>query len=335
MKQYTAAVIGCGRIGFSWEFERGRAKPATHIGAFLENPRIKLIGAAEIHPGRRRRAAKFLRRIPVYRDAAELFKNSRPDIVAVATPDETHEKLSVLAAQRGAKLVICEKPLAADMETARAIVGAAQRAGVILLVNHMRRFDPTLTKLRQAIRNGVFGRIQKVNTLYVNGLLNNGTHAVDLLRWYLGEVNQVSGWFNPGTSFTHRGDSNIDGFLDFNGGARVALQSLEARNYYLFEQEFYGTKAAILIRNLGLDIHIIPTTPQSRLGSFYQLDYKNIRRFKRESRRSFFASMTNHAVQCLDGKVKPVSTGEDGLKALGVLLALRRSASAGGKMIKV
>jgi predicted dehydrogenase len=204
----------------------------------------------------------------------------------------------------------------------------------MLLVNHMRRFDPALRKLGQDIRSGKFGSIQQVRCLYVNGLMNNGTHTVDLLRWYFGEVASVQGWKNGRAAFSHRDDVNVDGILTFKSGLRAHLQSLNVDDYYLFEQEYYGTKAAVFLRDLSLTATIVPAT---KLGSITGLPELNRARAKTEGKksRSYFREMARHAVACLDRRARPESTGEDARKALRILLALRKSAETRGSSVRL
>jgi predicted dehydrogenase len=331
-KKYTAAVLGCGRIGFLWEFEGGRARPATHIAAFLKNPRIKLVGGVEVNAELRKMVTKHHPRVPVFADAKSLFRHVVPDIVSVASPDELHLPLVRQAAEAGVRLIICEKPIAPTVAEAEEIVRICKEKNVILLINHMRRFDPVLARLRVKIKEGLFGRIQQARCLYVNGLLNNGTHTIDLLRWYFGEVAWVMGFKNSDAVFTHKNDYNVDGIVSFKNGLRATLQSLNAKDYYLFEQEYYGTKGAIFARNLGLEISLASVKKKSVENSLPLLDFKAAKRFGNK-KRSYFRSMAEHAVLCLDGKAKPASTGEDGLMDLKVLIALRKSAERHGEKI--
>lgn len=327
MKKYTAALIGCGRIGFSWDFEKGRNKPAAHIGAVSENAHIRLVGAADtdikqLHAVRTRYA-----RIPLFKSGKELIKKTRPDMVIIATPDEHHIQDIELAASYGVRLILCEKPLATNLRDAMRGIRIAKKKGSMLIINHMRRFDPTLIALQQKIKRGIIGDIMLARALYVNGLLNNGTHTVDLLRWYMGDIAWVQGIENRHALFSHKNDYNADAMIGFRSGARGVIQSLDARQYYLFEQEFYGTKGMLSLKNLSLNIEKTPVQGQ-------RLVHQKVIHFG-DGNRSFFRSMMRHAVRCLDGVDVPRSTGEDGYRALQVLLAIRASIEAKGKKILI
>jgi len=326
-KKYTAAVLGCGKIGLLWEFLPKRPKPATHIGAFLKHSRIELLAAAEPNSEHRAVAQKFLKKIPVYQTAEELFQNHRPEIIALATPDELHLRGVELAVKNGVKLIICEKPIATNLVDGQRIIDLCEKSGVILLINHMRRFDKLLAQVVADLRGEKYGKIQQIRCLYPNGLLNNGTHAIDFIRWAVGEAEKVFGWKNNYPSFTHRGDYNVDGILEMQNGGRAVFQSVNKEDYSVFEIEFYGTKGAVLVRNLGFTIDILPVQKSFLFAGLSELNFEKTKRSTKY--RSFFAGMADHAVACLDGKIKPISRGEDGLMDLRVLLALRRSAETG------
>lgn len=332
MKKYTAAVIGCGRVGVQMEGDPGKPKPATHTGAFIKSSRIKLVGAAEVDLTTRRRAQKFMPGMPIFSNADELLKKTKPDIVAIATPDKTHWPMVRVAAKYNPKLIIDEKPIADNISDAKKIISLCKKKGIVLLINYMRRFDPVLHKLGEKIRGGELGKIQQARCLYVNGLRNSGSHAIDLLRWYLGEVKWVQGWKNPYAAFSHKGDGNVDAILMMKNGTRVILQSLNIKNYSIFEIEFYGTRKATMIRNMGFTIDVVPLRKSHHYTGFQELDIAKIKRHTDE-KRSFFSAMAKHAVACLDGREKPASTGYDALRALEIIDAIRKSATRGGSQI--
>lgn len=331
--RYKAAVIGGGRIGIFAELDSIKSKPATHAGAFLKHAKTELVGLAEIDSEKRSKIKKLFPEIPLFDDAGELLEKTKPIIVSIATPDETHWSMVNLAVKYGARLIICEKPIATVLGDARKIINTCKRSDVILLVNHVRRFDPLLREFQEKMRAGEFGKIHQIRCLYVNGLLNSGTHAIDLIRWFVGEVVSVQGRYNKQFAFTHQGDHNVDGFLDLKNGSRVVLQSFEKNDYYIWNIEFYGSKGALFVHDLGFHLQAVPVLRGKVTAKFNELALGAAKNFGRI--RSFFAPMADHAVACLDERIKPVSGGEDGLAALRVLLALRQSAEAGGKKVIV
>jgi phthalate 4,5-cis-dihydrodiol dehydrogenase len=85
------------------------------------------------------------------------------DAVYIATPTQLHAQQVVQAAQAG-KHVLVEKPMAQSLESARAMVEAAQRAGVVLVVGHSHSHDLPIRRMHELIESGELGAVGMVNT---------------------------------------------------------------------------------------------------------------------------------------------------------------------------
>ncbi len=330
-KKYKAAVIGCGKIGTMVNNYQKEVQPATHAGAWLACPRTELVGLADIHPERLKSAAQYFPGVPLFDSVRAMLIEKKPDIVSIATPPNSHLALVKLAAQCGTKAIICEKPIAESEKEARAIIEVCRKNKSLLFINHQRRFDPLIGKWREKIKKGFIGDIIQASCYYYNGLFNNGTHTIDLLRFFLDEVEWLSAILNPKTTATQNHDKNVDALLGFKNGVRVSLQSL-VKNYCLAEYYFYGNKGMVAIKNLGYEIEYRKLIKNKYYKGYYQLSDPIIK----EGRvRSFMGPMADHVVSCLDGKAKPQSRGEDGLADLKTLLALKESAENNGKLLKL
>ena len=133
---------------------------------------------------------------------------SNPEVSAVyiATPPGEHEEFTVRAAAAG-KHVLCEKPLAASVEQSAKMVDACRRHGVLLMTAYRKYFEPAALYLKSLVRNGSFGRIDRILTsfseLYVPGvsqpwlveptlagggpLMDLGIYCVNTSRWLVDE----------------------------------------------------------------------------------------------------------------------------------------------------
>ncbi len=135
------------------------------------------------------------------------------DLVSIVTPPAWHKEMS-LAALNAGKHVLCEKPTALNAEEARVMWEAAARTDRIALIDHELRFLPTRQKMRRLIREGYIGHLYHVTYAYRSnsrrdptkpwtwwsdasqggGILGAlGSHMVDALRWWFGEITEVSG----------------------------------------------------------------------------------------------------------------------------------------------
>lgn len=327
-KMYRAAVIGCGMIGMTAEADRKRLKPATHAGAFFRNSRTALVGLCDADPKKRLLAARLFPGIPFFMSAEEMFRAVQPDIVSIATHPDSHREYLALALQHKVRAIMCEKPLADSVKDGERIVRlAAKHPRTAIFVNHMRRFDPLLRKTAAKLRLGHIGTVLQSACYYTKGIRNNGTHIIDLLRYFLGDIAWVYG-VRGNAEFHLPGDENIDALLKFKSGALASLHALEDRAYGIHDLHFYGTKGALRITRYGFEVEWRSVRPSR--------DYKNFNELTppvlEGDKRSFFAPMAAHVVRVLDGKEQPLSTPADGLAALRVIEALFLSAKTGRKV---
>ena len=330
--KYKAAVIGLGRIGAQEELYRKEVQPGTHAGAFSGNSRIILAGLADLDPKKLAAAKKLFPKALLFSSAEKMLKEVKPDIVSVAVPVEGHLPMVELASQYGARAIICEKPITPTIGQAKQMIGVCKKSNSLLFVNHTRRFDPLLNKVRDEIQAGKIGKLVQTTGYYYNGLFNNGTHLVDLLRFFLGDIDWLWAKENKETRKAELiNDLNVDAVLHFKSGVRAVLQSLPA-NYVLMEVYFYGQKGAFFLRDSCYKVEYRKLAPHKYYKGYEQLS--PAKQSKGEIR-SFMPSMAENVVRCLDSKAKPASSGQDGLAVLKVLDCLKQSARQGGKIIKL
>jgi phthalate 4,5-cis-dihydrodiol dehydrogenase len=161
--------------------------------------RVTLVAAADSRAEARARfAADFDG--TAYATVEELCADPAVEAVYVATPHQYHAQHAALAAQAGKHLLI-EKPLALTLADGAAIVEAAQRGGVALVVGHSHSFDAPVARLRALIAGGEFGTLRMINALNYTDYLyrprrpeeldtaqgggavfNQAAHHVDIVR---------------------------------------------------------------------------------------------------------------------------------------------------------
>ena len=110
------------------------------------------------------------------------------DVAIVASPDETHYALLKELVGRPLRLVIAEKPLTKTLEQATEIVDLYKRKNIPVAVNYTRRFAKGIVSLRNDIREENFGKPLRGVGYYGKGILHNGSHMVDLLNFFFGNV---------------------------------------------------------------------------------------------------------------------------------------------------
>lgn len=137
------------------------------------------------------------------------------DLVCIATPTALHGPQTLAALARGAH-VLCEKPMAMNATEARAMLEAATAAGRLHMIDHELRFNPNRARVAEMIAQGDLGELRHINIANIGAswanpasrpkgdwwsdaaqgggrLGANGSHQVDMLRWWMGEVAWVTG----------------------------------------------------------------------------------------------------------------------------------------------
>lgn len=335
---YTGALIGAGRIGMLLEKDPKRLKPATHFGMMNSHPKINFTAVCDTSEENLKIAKQMNQNIEIYSDAVTMLNEIKPDIVSIATWKDTHYEMMRACVDADIPVIICEKPIAEKFEDALEIVKEIENSGKHLIINHRRRFDSLLYPVIDEIKSGRIGEIIQVSAFYVFGLVTTGTHLIDALRFFLkdvaGEMVWASGFENKFKHHAPPDDPCIDGFIGFENGLKVSLQSMNIQDYDIFNVSFYGRKGMIQFKNIGRDFNYYDVIPSKEHDGFTELSDDPTKKIGGEPRNQF-TYMLDNAINCIEGSAKSLSTGRDSLKALQVLLALQESVRENGKVISI
>jgi predicted dehydrogenase len=122
---------------------------SNHARVFAEMPGVRLVGIAD--PDRKQAGlVGAALGCPTVDDLDELF-DLGVDAVSIAAPTHLHRDLALTAIRRGVHVMV-EKPIGSNVEEGRAIVAAARRAGLTLMVGHVERFNPAVQAIKDALR---------------------------------------------------------------------------------------------------------------------------------------------------------------------------------------
>ena len=345
MKKYTAAIIGCGRIGFTLGFDKKREAPASHTMALLQNPSITLTAGCDTFEDNLKLWERYVRRynknVHTYKSTDELLAAERPDIIVIAVNEDSHLQtaLDVIAAKP--RLVILEKPVALNTEDGKKIEEAAEKYQVPVLVNHERRFSEDYKLAKKYIDDGKIGKVQTVNARLDSGLrvyakseeetgayslLHDGTHLVDITMFLLEESSGQKDVLKDMkiTNITRDEEKadvirNVTAHFQSEKCPDVNVSISGRSRYFGFEIDVIGTEGRIKIGNGIFDF---TRRQQSKLYTgFYSLaEDKKIRRPKMTK---YFSNMVENAVDFLDGKAELKSTLQTGMNTLCVLEAIK------------
>lgn len=227
MKTYNIAILGCGKVAH------------LHAKAVQNLPNAKLAG---VWSRTTKTAETFASeyKIPFYTEIEKLVKQEEIDLVVVCTPHPFHLEPVLEAAKAGANILV-EKPLASTLEDSDKIIEACKIASVKLGVISQRRWYEPVKRVKDAIDAGKIGRpvFGTINMLgwrdkdYYNAdewrgswkmegggvLVNQAPHQLDILLWYMGEIDEVYGhWQNLNHSYIEVEDTAVAIVKFKNGG---------------------------------------------------------------------------------------------------------------------
>lgn len=244
----TPSPIRWGLVGLGWV-------AADFIApAMVKSPGSQLAACLGSSPEKGRAFAERFGVERVHDNLEALMHDPGVDAVYIALPNALHHE-AVLAAARGQKHVLCEKPFAMNTAHARDMVMACREAGVILRVAHQIRLDAAIGRAREIVRSGRLGRLVAFFLERASGLtartswrhdvsqsgviFDVGVHLLDLTQWVSGQhFREVSAFTHPDRR-QHKSDDTITvlGRLDDDCHAvvRATREVASAENNMIIE----------------------------------------------------------------------------------------------------
>ena len=334
------ALIGCGRIS------------PNHIEAARNNG-LEIVAICDAIPEHMAEIAKKFSlpdSVKRYTDHRELLANESPELVAIATESGKHAAVAGDCILAGCHVII-EKPIALSLADADRIIALAKEKNVLICANHQNRFNRSIQYIRKAMEEGRFGRLLHgtAHILWNRGqdyytlapwrgtwaqdggtLMNQCIHNIDLLRWMMGdEIDEVFGYTD---NLTHpfieaedlgmaviRFKNGSYGMIE--GSANVYPKNLEETLY------IFGEKGTV--KAGGKSVNIIEEW--SFADKLDDPDYvkatyhENPPNVYGHGHTPLYADM----IDAIKTGRQPYVTGEDGRRALELVLAIYKSAYEG------
>ncbi|MBX3014111.1 MAG: Gfo/Idh/MocA family oxidoreductase [Caldilineaceae bacterium] len=250
MSTYNAVIIGLTGIGARRPSEPATlpiygSMPRSHAAAYYRHPQTEVVAVCDLRQDAlesfQREWADVWPNVRCYTDYRTMLAEEKPQLVSVCTPDHFHADITVEAAQRGARAILCEKPIATTLADADRMIAAAAANQVLLSIEHTRRWAPTFLKARELIRSGEFGALRSITSnLYSPRamLFRNGTHLIDMIcffaeadpAWVFAELEEG---FEHFTEYKSDGghdpktDPAVSAYIHFTNGVRATYNGLK------------------------------------------------------------------------------------------------------------
>lgn len=256
MKKLRIGIIGCGGIA-----------NGKHMPALKKIEEVEMVAFCDIIKERADKAAEEygVEGSNTYTDFNEMLANEKLDVVHVCTPNNNHAPASVAAMEAGCH-VMCEKPMAKNVEQAQQMLDAQKRTGKKLTIGYQNRYTAAHQYLHNACVNGELGEIYYAEAEAIRRrgvptwgiftdkeaqgggpLIDIGTHALDLTLWHMNnyKVKSVKGAVyrkladtkenqgNPWESWDpekYTTEDSAFGFITMENGATIIVKSSWAIN---------------------------------------------------------------------------------------------------------
>jgi len=336
---YSIAIVGCGRISDS------------HVRAISSIKDFNVVALCDLDISKAIRVRTDYSLIcQVYQDLADLIKNEQFDILVICTPSGLHPSHIRLAASKGCRNILTEKPIGVDWEDALRAVLVSEQCGINLWTVQQNRYNRTIKELKNCIDSGQLGAVYNISinvfwtrpqsyydqaswrgTKKLDGgaILNQASHYLDLANFLFGDVEQVSGYCETFARKIESEDSAVS-ILKFKSGAigtfNVSMltypKNIEGSIMLLSE------KGTIKIGGQALNVVEIAETDSdvTRLkSSSYSIDnVYGVGHF----------SLYENVLKFLHGQECELVTGRESLKSLATILAIYKSSQC-KSMVKV
>lgn len=330
---YRAAVIGLGRMGSTYDDELHQGGttffPYAHAPSYVATPGVALVAGADSHDEQR---VIFGERWGIatehlYADYREMLAKEQLDIVSVCTTARIRAQIVQDIAQAGVKAIWAEKPLALTLAEADAMVAACRMANVSMAVNCSRRWNPFFAETRRMIDAGELGTLLQITAYGQCGLSHNGSHLIDSVRYLAGgEVEWVFGEMESDEAAASDNDLMGNGYLAFDNGVRAYLRGMPT-GVASWEFDVLGTEGRVRLVAGCLELELtklVPGGPRNR-GMPAKVPFPLPRQIPGTG-----VTIVQDIIHAIETDHPPRCSGEDGLAALEVALALRESHRQGG-----
>lgn len=334
---YRAGVIGLGQIGNLFDEDPKRKEIWTHTGAYLALSDVSLAAGADSDAGRRNSFLKRSGTAKTYINYQEMFEYEQLDIVSICTPTSLHHEMVLAAVRAGVRAIFCEKPLAATPEQAAEMVEACQSAGVLLAVNHTRRWEPIYVRAKQLVQEGTIGRIEAIIGYYPGKVFTMGTHLFDLMRFFGGDVQWVCGQ-SPDARIALDEEGSLSGQVQFRSGAMGCIVSGWDRTNHVFELDLVGSAGRLRLSGDGASMDLCRFEESPRYSGYRELAPDNeIGRCSQEGvpNVSRLVTAMRDVIDCIGSGKVPACSGQDGLAAVDIACALRESVTHGNSRVEL
>ena len=314
MRTVKLGIIGLGYIG------------QVHLRHSLKLPSAEVSAVADLSKKalKKAKSSGIKKTFTAYE---ELIKDPDVDAVIIALPTHLHLQCAKKAAE-AKKHIFLEKPIARSVDEAQEIISVAQRNSVKLMIGYPLRFNEDFRKIKEKIDNGMLGDVENAHATYISSgpffhraegyapvpvpewwfnkkltgggvLIDLGSHIINLLRWYFGEITDIRSHF--GHRFNMDFEDSAMCLAKFESGTVAAINVGWFSQEYALRLDFLGSAKNAYVQH----------SPSNPLLTVIQMLSAGHSKFFQPH-----VDELNYFINCLLNDLDPSPSGQDGLKDL-------------------
>lgn len=329
--------MGFGKIAQGYSQDPVMAKImhyTTHAQVLKDHDSIDWISVIDPSPQARESAKTDWQIEKTFATLQDHSDKETIEMLVLATPPG--ERMAALKAFPALKAVIMEKPLAADIESAREVIEYCQKRNILVQVNLLRRADKQTRSLAQGGIEAYTGQIRAVFGLYGNGLKNNGLHMIDVVRLVLGEIHAVRALSGSQIDESPMpGDIGIPFHMTVRQGERqipISFAPVPFNKYRENGMQFFGERGRFDYWHGGLTLSACPLAPSRLGGGEMELAHDKPGHIDATMGEALY-NIYENLIDALANKTSLYSTGQSALESTKVVEAILQSHREKGKEI--
>ena len=332
MQQVKVGIIGLGAIA-----------EKTHIPILSKLSSVRLDSAVDIDEKRTNKISKKWNISNIFNNYEDMIKESNIDAVYICLPNFLHYKVAKFALEHN-KNVFCEKPMGLNSNEALELVNIAKDKKLVLAVGYNKRLEDQYIKTAQYVQSLKLGKILQVNGVVIGGgpyvswipasdwffkdiygvLFDQGSHIIDLLQFILNDkISHVSA-ISVSTMYDIKTIDNLVVLFKTLNGTIGTLNIGWRHAIYHDSFQIFGTGGSISSNPSELEIRHGDDGPYEKLTYHLNMAKQIFSNYFRQVSNSYIREDIEF-IDAIRFNKNPAATGNDALRTLEVLEAIRES----------
>ncbi|MCL6457338.1 MAG: Gfo/Idh/MocA family oxidoreductase [Gorillibacterium sp.] len=232
MEKVRMGIVGLGNMGSAHckAIHLEQKVPGMELGAVCDSSEERRAWAQENLPG-----------VPVFEQAADMYKSGLIDAVLIAVPHYEHPELTIKGFESGLHVMV-EKPAGVYTKQVLEMNAAAEKTDKVFGIMYNQRTNPVYQKVRDLVQSGELGELKRVVWIVTNWyrpqayhnsgtwrstwegegggtLINQNPHNLDLLQWILGKPTTIRSFCSFGKYYDIEVEDDVTAYMEFANGA--------------------------------------------------------------------------------------------------------------------